>query len=127
MSYRVFHNPTQVTLAGTAIGPVTDISWTVEAKEILASGDDDYHCSVCRHGRRVLRGTIEMLDVEAGQELAGRRGLLTFIINDAQGPRQVELPDCSMGRADLSVRHRNRPACRVGFLCEATPYFSAPD
>jgi hypothetical protein len=121
MSYSVYHQPQNVALADQPIEAVLRISWKTECRELLRAGDDDYGFSVARHVRYVTRGSIEVLDAIAAQQLVGRRGTLTFdLASDAAGKR-IRLSDCSLGTVELVAAFDQSPSCRIHFLAEALP------
>jgi hypothetical protein len=124
MSHHVYHDPREVSLASVPVGPVSRIGWEIHASQILHAGDDDYLHSVARHSRLLLRGTLEMVDLQVAGELAGARGTLSFLLSETTSPKRVEISDCSFGQARMLTQHRDRPICKLEFLAESLPVFS---
>lgn len=121
MSYSVYHQPQNCALAGQSIEGVLRISWKTECRELVRAGDDDYAFSVARHVRCVTRGSIELLDAVAAQQLVGRRGTLDFDLVSDTASKRIRLSDCSLGTVELVAAFGQGPSCRIHFLAESLP------
>jgi len=123
MSFTIYHNPRDVTMAGEAIQGVESIIVSSGRKEFHAAGDGELHESVARCTTGRTGGTITLLDAGAAAAIAGRTGTLAFTWTDAraQADKAVTIASASIGGYDATVARASAGAVTLAFIAEVAP------
>ncbi|NQU75032.1 MAG: hypothetical protein HQ546_01815 [Planctomycetes bacterium] len=125
MAYKVYHNPTNVTIGSIFYG-VVSISVSETFGEIHAAADDETHESVARYTTGRTNGTITFVDPTEAERASGTIGTLTFTLTDVKGAadKTVTIANCSLGGWDATVSRDAASSATVPFIAEAAPAIS---
>lgn len=126
MAFNVYHNPQNVSLAGTSITGVQSIVVSVRYGEIHAAGDDDAHESVARYATGRTSGTITLLDPVSADAVEGQSGTLSFTWKDVKGgtDKTVTIGNASVGGYSATVSRDAASNVTLPFVAESAPSIS---